>query len=144
MYTRTFAHNSTVRRAAVVTFRTRPSPVPHLARAMKFCVCIKQVPDVSAPIQIRDGELVMDAGRAVLNAYDASAVEEALVLTAAHGGEVDVLLIGPERAAETVRKALAMGAARGTHLVVADDAELDSAAVSAILARHLDGARATT
>ena len=106
---------------------------------MKFCVCIKQVPDVSAPIQIRDGELVMDAGRAILNAYDASAVEEALVLTAAHGGEVDVLLIGPERAAETVRKALAMGAARGTHLVVPDDAQLDSGAVSEILARHLDG-----
>ena len=106
---------------------------------MKFCVCIKQVPDVSAPIQIRDGELVMDAGRAILNAYDASAVEEALVLTAAHGGEVDVLLIGPERAAETVRKALAMGAARGTHLVVSEDAELDSGAVSAILARHLEG-----
>ncbi len=106
---------------------------------MKFCVCIKQVPDVSAPIQIRDGELVMDAGRAILNAYDASAVEEALVLTAAHGGEVDVLLIGPERAAETVRKALAMGAARGTHLVVAEDAELDSGSVSAILARHLEG-----
>ncbi|MCH7476118.1 MAG: hypothetical protein IIA27_15820 [Gemmatimonadetes bacterium] len=26
---------------------------------MKFCVCIKQVPDVTAPIQIRDGELSM-------------------------------------------------------------------------------------
>jgi electron transfer flavoprotein beta subunit len=106
---------------------------------MNFCVCIKQVPDVSAPIQIRDGELVMDAGRAVLNAYDASAVEEALVLTEQHGGEVDVVLIGPERAAETVRKALAMGAARGTHLVVDEDAEFDSAAVSELLARHFEG-----
>lgn len=107
---------------------------------MKFCVCIKQVPDVSAPIQIRDGALVYDAGRVVLNAYDASAVEEALVLTEQHGGEVDVLLIGPERATETIRKALAMGAERGTHLVVPDDAELDSAAVAELLARHLDGA----
>ena len=106
---------------------------------MNFCVCIKQVPDISAPIQIRDGELVMDAGRTVLNAYDASAVEEALVLTEQHGGEVDVVLIGPERAAETVRKALAMGAARGTHLVVDEDAALDSAAVATLLARHLDG-----
>ncbi len=107
---------------------------------MKFCVCIKQVPDVSAPIQIRDGELAYDAGRVVLNAYDASAVEEALVLTEAHGGDVDVILIGPERATETIRKALAMGAARGTHLVVPEDADLDSAAVSTLLARHLDGA----
>ncbi len=106
---------------------------------MNFCVCIKQVPDVSAPIQVRGGELVMDAGRVVLNAYDASAIEEALVLTEEHGGEVDVLLIGPERATETIRKALAMGAARGTHLVVPEEAELDSAAVSALLARHLEG-----
>ena len=106
---------------------------------MNFCVCIKQVPDVSAPIQIRDGELSMDAGRTVLNAYDASAVEEALVLTEQHGGEVDVLLIGPERATETIRKALAMGADRSIHLVVDDSVELDSAAVSALLARHLDG-----
>ncbi len=106
---------------------------------MNFCVCIKQVPDVSAPIQVRDGELVMDAGRVVLNAYDASAVEEALVLTEQHGGEVEVLLIGPERATETIRKALAMGAARGTHLVVPEGTELDSAAVSKLLADHLGG-----
>ena len=53
---------------------------------MKFIVCIKQVPDVSAPIQIRNGELSMDSDRMVINAYDASAVEEALVLTENHGG----------------------------------------------------------
>ena len=105
---------------------------------MKFCVCIKQVPDVSAPIQLRGGELVMDAGRMVLNAYDASAVEEALVLAEKHGGEVDVVLVGPERAAETVRKALAMGAERGTHLAVPEGAELDSAAVSELLAQHFE------
>lgn len=99
---------------------------------MRFCVCIKQVPDVTAPIQISGGQLSYDAGRVVLNAYDASAVEAALVLTAEHGGEVDVVLVGPERAAETVRKALAMGADRGTHLVA--DGELDSAAVSTLLA----------
>jgi electron transfer flavoprotein beta subunit len=104
---------------------------------MKFCVCIKQVPDVSAPMQVRGGELAYDAGRTVLNAYDASAVEAALVLTEAHGGEVDLLLIGPERASETVRKALAMGAHRGTHLVAPEGAQLDSAAVAALLAEAL-------
>ena len=109
---------------------------------MIFSVCIKQVPDVTAPIQVRAGELSMDAGRVVLNAYDASAVEAALVLAAEHGGEVEVVLIGPEKAGETVRKALAMGADRGTHLVVPADAELDSAAVSALLADHLGGAEA--
>ncbi|CAN5514101.1 electron transfer flavoprotein subunit beta/FixA family protein [soil metagenome] len=105
---------------------------------MKFCVCIKQVPDVSAPIQVRDGEIVMDAGRVVLNAYDASAVEAALVLTAEHGGTVDVILIGPEKAAEAIRKALAMGADSGEHLVSSGD-ELDSAAVSKLLAEAVQG-----
>ena len=106
---------------------------------MNFCVCIKQVPDVSAPMSLRDGALVADAGRVVLNAYDASAVEAALVLTEAHGGEVDVVLVGPEKATETLRKALAMGATRGAHLVVPEDAALDSAAVAALLADHLAG-----
>jgi electron transfer flavoprotein beta subunit len=104
---------------------------------MRFLVCIKQVPDVSAPIQVRDGHLVMDAGRVVLNAYDASAVEAALVLTEGHGGEVEVVLVGPERAGETIRKALAMGADRGTHLVVPEGAELDSAAAARLLADYV-------
>ncbi len=104
---------------------------------MKFCVCIKQVPDVTAPILVRDGELIFDAGRTVLNAYDASAVEAALVLTAEHGGEIDVILIGPQRATETVRKALAMGADRGLHLVIPEGFALDSAAVSTILEPRL-------
>ena len=95
---------------------------------MRFCVCIKQVPDVSASVQ---------TGRMVLNAYDASAVEEALVLTEAHGGTVDLVLIGPESARETIRKALAMGAHSATHIIKEDVSELDSKAVSAILAAHL-------
>lgn len=101
---------------------------------MKFSVCVKQVPDVAAPIRLRDGRLDVDPGRLVLNAYDASAVEEALVLTEQHGGEVEVVLVGPERAQETLRKALAMGAASAVHLKVPGDAVLDSHATARILA----------
>lgn len=92
---------------------------------MKFCVCIKQVPDVAANVQ---------TGRTVLNAYDASAVEEALVIRDDVGGEVNLVLIGPAGATETIRKALAMGADSAVHLVT--DAEPDSHAVSLILADH--------
>jgi electron transfer flavoprotein beta subunit len=95
---------------------------------MRFCVCIKQVPDVSAAVQ---------TGRMVLNAYDASAVEEALVLTQKHGGSVDLVLVGPESARETIRKALAMGAGGATHIIRDDAAGLDSRAVCEILAAHL-------
>ncbi|MEX0647076.1 MAG: electron transfer flavoprotein subunit beta/FixA family protein [Balneolaceae bacterium] len=101
---------------------------------MKFYVCIKQVPDVNAPLQIKDGQLIQDADRNILNAYDASAVEEALVLSEAHGGEVEVVLAGPEKAKETIRKALAMGAAKGTHIVTSGDENYNSFAYANILA----------
>jgi electron transfer flavoprotein beta subunit len=101
---------------------------------MKFYVCIKQVPDVNAPLQIKDGQLVQDADRNILNAYDASAVEEALVLTEVHGGEVEVVLVGPEKAKETLRKALAMGADSGTHIVTSGDESYDSFAYAKVLA----------
>ncbi len=94
---------------------------------MKFCVCIKQVPDVAANVQ---------TGRMVLNAYDASAVEAALQLVEAHGGEVHLILIGPDAARETIRKALAMGAHEATHLVTS--ADVDSHAVSRLLAEHFE------
>lgn len=99
---------------------------------MKFYVCIKMVPDVYAPFQIKEGELVTDADRMVLNAYDASAVEEALVLTEQHGGEVEVVCIGPAKASETIRKALAMGADKGTHILT-DKENLDSSSYAQIL-----------
>jgi len=101
---------------------------------MKIYVCIKQVPDVNAPLQIKDGELIQDADRSILNAYDASAVEEALVIKEAHGAEVEVVLAGPEKAKETIRKALAMGADKGTHIITSDDSENDSYTYAQILA----------
>lgn len=100
---------------------------------MKFSVCIKQVPDVSAPISIKEGTLHQDTDRMVLDAYSASAVEEALVLTEAHGGDVEVVLIGPDKAKETIRKALAMGAGSGVHIHIEDISGLDSAAFAEIL-----------
>jgi electron transfer flavoprotein beta subunit len=106
---------------------------------MKFSVCIKQVPDVAAPISLRDGRLDVDPGRLMLNAYDASAVEEALVLTEKYGGEVEVILVGPERAQETIRKALAMGAGSAVQLKVPDGADLDSRRVAEILAEFFRG-----
>ena len=103
---------------------------------MNIAVCIKQVPDVSAPFRVQDGALVFDTDRTVLNAYDASAVEAALVLQEAHGGSVEVVTVGPEGITETIRKALAMGADEAVHLVADSDATFDAHAYSAILARH--------
>ncbi len=97
---------------------------------MNICVCIKQVPDVTASLQ---------TGRMVLNAYDASAVEEALVLTESGGGSVDLVSIGTASSRETIRKALAMGADAATHIPVTDGVELDSAASAHLLASYFQG-----
>ena len=94
---------------------------------MNFCVCIKQVPDIAAAV---------DTGRGVLNAYDASSIEEALVLREKHGGSIHVVLIGPEKAAETIRKALAMGADTASHIVVSETDAIDSKGFALLLARY--------
>lgn len=101
---------------------------------MKFYVCIKMVPDVNAPIQIKEGRLIQDADRMILNAYDASAVEEALVLAEQHGGQIEVVSVGSAKASETIRKALAMGADSATHIIIPDGAVYDSGSYAKILA----------
>lgn len=101
---------------------------------MKFYVCIKQVPDVNAPIQIKEGQLIQDTNRMILNAYDASAVEEALVLKEKYDGEVEVVSVGPSKVSETIRKALAMGADKAVHIQTSGDQDYDSATYAEILA----------
>src|SRR3954464_6211967 len=63
-----------------------------------------------------------------MNEIDEYAVEEALRLKEAHGGEVTVLTMGPERATESIRKALSMGPDKAIH--VRDDALHGSCAVA--------------
>ena len=85
-------------------------------------VCVKQVPDTAAERKLRPGDATLDRESVdgLINELDEYAVEEALQIAEAHGGDVTVLTMGPEKAAESVRKALSMGAAKAVHLV--DDA----------------------
>jgi electron transfer flavoprotein beta subunit len=107
---------------------------------MKIAVCVKQVPDATVTKRIDPGTKRLDrSGEATLNPVDANAVEEALRLKDATGdGEVVVLSLGPERALDSLRKALAMGADRA--LLVSDDgaAGSDLVATSAVLAAALE------
>jgi electron transfer flavoprotein beta subunit len=97
---------------------------------MNIVVCVKQVPDTATERKLRsdDKTLDRDAVDGVVNELDEYAVEEALQLKEAHGGEVTVLTMGPGKAAETIRKALAMGADKAVHLL--DDALHGSDALS--------------
>lgn len=113
---------------------------------MNIVVLVKQVPDTWAERKLRDSDKTLDrvSVDVVMNEIDEYAVEEALRLkeaVAASGGtgEVTILTMGPDRATETIRKALSMGADKAVHLV--DDALAGSDAVqtSAALAKVLEG-----
>jgi electron transfer flavoprotein beta subunit len=84
-------------------------------------VCVKLVPDPNTPGQLdpETHRLRRDLADAVLDPGDEFGVEAGLRLVEAHGGAVTVVSMGPERAVDAVRKALAMGAAKG--VLVCDD-----------------------
>jgi electron transfer flavoprotein beta subunit len=107
---------------------------------MKIAVCVKQVPDATSPRRIDAGTKRLDrAGEGALNPTDVNAVEEALRIKEARGdGEVVVLSLGPPKAMDSLRKALAMGADRA--VLVADEAAAgsDLVATSYALAKALE------
>jgi electron transfer flavoprotein beta subunit len=89
---------------------------------MNIVVLVKQVPDTYSERKLTDADhtLDRDAADAVLDEINERAVEEALLIKEAQGGEVTVVSVGPERATEAIRKALSMGADKAIH--VTDDA----------------------
>ena len=96
---------------------------------MNIVVLVKQVPDTWAERRLQDSDRTLDRESvdAVMTEIDEYAVEEALRIKEAQGGEVTVLTMGPERATETIRKALSMGADKALH--VSDPALHGSCAV---------------
>src|SRR6266567_6870774 len=105
---------------------------------MNIVVCMKQVPDTYSERKLRpDSTLDRDAADAVINELDEFAIEEGLRLAEAHGGEVTILSMGPERVTESIRKALSMGADKAVHLVDAALAGSDVLGTSAALAAVL-------
>ena len=89
---------------------------------MNIVVCVKQVPDTWAERKLKQGDATLDRESVdgLINELDEYAIEEALQIKEAHGGEVTVVTMGPGKASESVRKALSMGADKAVHLV--DDA----------------------
>jgi electron transfer flavoprotein beta subunit len=75
---------------------------------------MKQVPDTTAEKRLNaDGTLDRASVPAVVNPWDEYAIETALRIREAQGGEVTLLCMGPENAPETIRRGLAMGADKG-------------------------------
>jgi electron transfer flavoprotein beta subunit len=104
---------------------------------MRIAVCAKYVPETGGRIDPQTKRLDR-SGEGALNQFDVNAVEEALKLKeAVDEGEVVIVSLGPERALEAMRKALAMGADRV--VLISDEAAAgsDLVATSRILAAAL-------
>ena len=107
---------------------------------MNIVVCVKYVPDATADRTFNAADSTVDRTSVdgLLSELDEYAVEEALTIRDAGEGEVTVLTVGPEQAADAIRKSLQMGADRGIHVI--DDAihGSDAVATSLVLAKVLE------
>ncbi|TDD93090.1 electron transfer flavoprotein beta subunit/FixA family protein [Saccharopolyspora karakumensis] len=85
---------------------------------MNIVVLVKQVPDTYSErkLSAADHTLDRESADAVLDEINERAVEEALLIKEAQGGEVTVVCMGPDRATDAIRKALSMGADKAVHL----------------------------
>jgi electron transfer flavoprotein beta subunit len=106
---------------------------------VEIVVLLKQVPATESMIGIaEDGVSIKTADvKWVISPYDEFAVEEALRIRETHGGKVTILTVGPDKATEAIRTALAMGADEG--ILINDPAALgcDGLGVARILVAAL-------
>ena len=102
---------------------------------MGIAVLLKQVPDTTAKISVSGGRVDESAvSKWSMSPYDEYALESALQLKEAGGGEVVAITCGPARAAKMLTDAAAVGADSLLHILVEDLSTLDSTQVQAILA----------
>ncbi|CAN5716852.1 electron transfer flavoprotein subunit beta [soil metagenome] len=100
-------------------------------------VLLKQVPDLNAArINRATGELQL-SGQMAISSFDDYAIEAALQLKEAHGGEVVAVTAGPPGAKDALTRALAMGADRGLLLRIDDLDEASTSTLSRMLAESV-------
>lgn len=102
---------------------------------MNSVVCISHVPDTETRIRIApDGKKIDETGvKYIVSPYDEIALEEAIRLKEAKGGDVTVLTFGPDRAAQALRECLARGATKAMH-IKGDSGDADSLGIAKVLA----------
>jgi electron transfer flavoprotein beta subunit len=106
---------------------------------MKIAVCVSHVPDTATKVKVGEDGKTIDPGGVtyIINPYDEIAVEEGLKTKEKFGddSEVIVFTVGSDKAKETIRKALAMGADKG--VLLTDDNHRDSFGVAKALAEEI-------
>jgi electron transfer flavoprotein beta subunit len=101
---------------------------------LNIVVCVKQVPDSAAKVVVEGGQVTWGDAPLVMNPWDEYAVEAALMLQEATGGEVTAISVGGESAKDALKTALAMGC--GQAILISDPAleGADSQVIARVLA----------
>jgi electron transfer flavoprotein beta subunit len=107
--------------------------------SLNIVVCVKQVPDTAVERTLKAGEGTLEREKldGLINELDEYAIEEGLKIAGAHEGTVTILSVGPGKAAESIRKALSMGADKAVHVVDDAIAGSDALATSLVLSEAL-------
>ncbi len=101
---------------------------------MKIVVCVKQVPESSAPVAVEEGSVTWKDAPLVVNPWDEFAIEAALTQKELQGGSVTAVCVGAESAQEALRYALAMGCDEAVLINDPFLEQIDSQALSSVLA----------
>ncbi|ALS74337.1 electron transfer flavoprotein subunit beta/FixA family protein [Planococcus maritimus] len=105
---------------------------------MNIYVLVKRTFDTEEKLVVSGGQIQEDGAEFIINPYDEYAIEEAITVRDAHGGEVTVVTIGDEEAEKQLRTALAMGADKAVLINTEDDVEeMDQFTAAYILAEYL-------
>lgn len=105
---------------------------------MNIYVLVKRTFDTEEKIVVSGGKIQEDGAEFIINPYDEYAIEEAIQVRDAHGGEVTVLTMGGEDAEKQLRTALAMGADKAVLINIEDDVEeLDQFTAAHIISEYL-------
>lgn len=105
---------------------------------MNIYVLVKRTFDTEEKIVLNGGVIQEDGAEFIINPYDEYAIEEAIQIREAQGGEVTVVTIGGEDAEKQLRTALAMGADKAVLINAEEDVEdLDQFSAAYILAEYL-------
>jgi electron transfer flavoprotein beta subunit len=102
---------------------------------------VTSVPDTASVIKIGpDGKNIDETGiKWIVSPFDEYALEEALQITEAKGGEVMVVTYGPARSEAALRDCLARGAHSAVHVIGGEATLGDSLTIAKVLAKALEG-----
>ncbi|UGB29735.1 electron transfer flavoprotein subunit beta/FixA family protein [Metabacillus sp. B2-18] len=104
---------------------------------MNIFVIMKRTFDTEEKIAVQNGQINEDGAEFIINPYDEYAIEEAIQLRDANGGEVTIVTIGGEDSEKELRTALAMGCDKAVLINTEDDLENgDQYSTSRILAEY--------